>query len=118
MLFYGHNNEVVIFAGLGGGGGEYSLDFLVVVCVACRTGVIFWRFSGEWRQARGERGAHVTLWEGHKKNDACPNTIVHAVPAFIYECSFPIGCLMSCDHEMLLNNKMAVTSLCSVDKAI
>ena len=91
MLFYGHNNEV-IFAGFGGGGGggEYSLEFLVVVCLACRTGVIFWHFSGERRQARGEHGAQVTLWEGHKKNDACPHTITHAVPALIYECSYPL----------------------------
>ena len=91
----------------------------MVVCVACKTGVIFWHFSGEQRQAGGKRGVHVTLREGHKKNYACPHTIVHAVPAFICECSYPIiGYLMSCDHEMLLGNKMAVISSCSIDKAI
>ena len=55
---------------------------------------------------------------GAKKNNACPHTIVQTVSAFIYECSYPIGYLMSCDHEMLLDNKMAVTPSCSVDEAI
>ena len=53
-----------------------------------------------------------------KKNSACLYTIVHAVPAFIDERSYPIGYLMSCDHEMLLDNKMVVMSSCSVDEAI
>ena len=47
-----------------------------------------------------------------------PVCIVHAVPVLIYEHSCPIGYLMSCDHEMLLANKMAVASSCSIDEAI
>ena len=50
-----------------------------------------------------------------KKNNAYPPTIVHAIPAFIYDRGYPIGYLMSSNHEMVLDNKMAVVSSFSVD---
>ena len=67
------------------------------------------------RRARSVR--HVRR-EGCEKNNACTSTVVHAIPAFIYERSYPIGYLMSHAHGMLHDNKIAVTSRCSVDKAI
>ena len=52
-----------------------------------------------------------------KINNASPPTIVHAIPAFIYDRGYPIaiGYLMSSNHEMVLDNKMAVVSSLSVD---
>ena len=35
---------------------------------------------------------------GFEKNYACPHTIVHTVPAPIYECGCPTSYLVSCDH--------------------
>ena len=55
---------------------------------------------------------------GTRKKYACTPTIVHAIPAFIYERGYPIGYLMSHDHDMLLDNKIAAASWCSVDEAI
>ena len=82
--------------------------------LACRTAVIFLHFLGE--QARA---ANHTRREGRKKqNNARPHTIVHVMPVFIYERGYLIGYLMSSDHEMFLDNKMAVASLFSVDLAI
>jgi len=67
--------------------------------VACRTGVIFLRMLGEQTQKRGEHKARVTH-EGKsekKKKNACAQTIVQAVPAFKYECGYPIGYFTSHD---------------------
>ena len=52
-----------------------------------------------------------------KKNNAYPPTSVQAIPAFIYDRGYPIaiGYLMSSNHEMVLDNKMAVVSSFSVD---
>ena len=52
---------------------------------------------------------------GAKKKKACPHTIVLAIPAFIYDRGYPIGYLMSSNHEMVLDDKMAVASSFSVD---
>ena len=44
--------------------GKFGFDriecFTLHQRLACRTGVIFWCFSGERKQARGERGERVT----------------------------------------------------------
>ena len=57
--------------------GPYGYEFWIAFLndVACRTGVICLRFSGERRQPR------VTCEErSAKKNDACTHTIVPALP--------------------------------------
>ena len=56
--------------------------------------------------------------EGCEKSNACPHTIVHAVPAFICKHGYPIGYLMSCNHDMFLNKKMALATSYYVDEAI
>ena len=43
---------------------------------------------------------------------------MYAVLTFIFERGYPIGYLMSGDHEMFLDNKMVVASSCSVNEAI
>ena len=63
--------------------------------LACRTGVIFLRISGEAGRRRGKREVsakrELRAREGSLKNPACPHTIVQAVPAFKYEHSYLIG---------------------------
>ena len=55
----------------------------------------FWVFfrRAEVSARRAQNVSHARR-EGHEKNNACPHTIVHAVPAFKYERGYPIGYLM------------------------
>ena len=70
--------------------------------LACRTGVIFLRISGEQRRKRGEREARVAC-EGRIKNPACPHTIVQAVLAFKYERGYLIGYFETRDPRMFFS---------------
>ena len=67
--------------------------------------------------ARCESRATGGARKKKKKNNAYPPTSVQAIPAFIYDRGYPIaiGYLMSSNHEMVLDNKMAVVSSFSVD---
>ena len=58
--------------------------------------VFFRRAEASTRRAQS---ANHTRQEGHL------SIALHAVPAFIYERSHPIGYLMSCDREMLIDSK-------------
>ena len=60
-------------------------------------------------RARGQEG---------EKYNACTHTIVRAVPAFKYECGYPIGYFTSRDPRMFFKYNMAFASSCSVDEAI
>ena len=54
--------------------------------------------SGEDKKESSERG-------GRGKNYNCTHTVVQAVPSLIYEHSYPIGYLISCDQN--LNNTVS-----------
>ena len=62
----------------------------------------FLRISGEEGQRRGKR--ELRAREGSLKNPACPHTIVQAVPAFKYECSYLIGYFQTCDPRMFFQD--------------
>jgi len=54
------------------------------------------RILGKQTQKQGERKTQV-MREGALKKPACPQPIVQAVSAFIYEHGYPIGYLTSHD---------------------
>ena len=87
--------------------------------VACRTGVIFWRFSGERGQARGEREVRDTR-DGRGAKKITPvrqplfmlfrRSCMNAAIQLVISCHVIVACYST--------TKLADAPSCSVDKAI
>ena len=79
------------------------VSYLELNMIACRTGVIFCVFLANRGESEASVKCELCARGGSLKNPACLRTIVHALPAFKYECGYLIGYFETRDPQMFSN---------------